>query len=64
MLTLYYHKNMMEGDEHVEGGVYSEAYKQFSTPDSLKKLLELKTPGTHFIGSEIKSKATEVVKKK
>ncbi len=63
VLTLYYQENMLQEDEHVEISVYSEAYKQFSTPDSLKELVELKTPGTHFIGSNIKSKDTEVVEK-
>jgi hypothetical protein len=61
VLTLYYHKNFMEEDEHVEVSVYEEAYKLFSTPDSLKVLKALETPETHFIGSEIKSKDIESV---
>ena len=56
MLTLYYHKNFMEEDEHVEIERYPEVYEAVSTPDSLLELVELATPETHFIGSEIKSK--------
>ncbi|GAA4326845.1 hypothetical protein GCM10023164_29060 [Christiangramia aestuarii] len=63
VLTLYYHKNFIEEDQHVEVSVYEDAYKLFSTPDSLKVLKALETPGTHFIGSEIKSKDIEVVEK-
>lgn len=63
VLTLYYHKNFMEEDEHVEVDIYEDVYKLFSTPDSLKKLVPLKTPGTHFIGSDIKSSDTEIVEK-
>ncbi|MCB7480461.1 alpha/beta hydrolase [Christiangramia sediminis] len=63
VLTLYYHKNFLEEDQHVEVSVYRDAYTLFSTPDSLKVLKALKTPGTHFIGSDIKSRDTEVVQK-
>ena len=63
VLTLYYHKNFLEEDQHVEVSVYEDAYKLLATPDSLKVLKALKTPGTHFIGSAIKSKDTEVVEK-
>ncbi len=63
VLTLYYHKNFIEEDQHVEVSVYEDAHKLFSTPDSLKSLIPLKTPGTHFIGSEIKSKDTQIVEK-
>lgn len=63
VLTLYYHKNFIEEDQHVEVSVYEDAYKLFSTPDSLKILKSLDTPGTHFIGSNIKSKDTESVEK-
>jgi len=63
VLTLYYHKNFIEEDQHVEVSVYEDAYKLFSTPDSLKALKPLRTPGTHFIGSKIKSMDTEIVEK-
>lgn len=63
VLTLYYHKNFLEEDQHVEVSVYKDAYTLFSTPDSLKVLKALKTPGTHFIGSDIKSKDTKTVEK-
>ena len=61
VLTLYYHKNLLEEDEHVEISAYEDAYKLFSTPDSLKSLIPLKNPGTHFIGSGIKSSDIESV---
>ncbi|QYA26247.1 alpha/beta hydrolase [Gramella sp. MT6] len=63
VLTLYYHKNFIEEDQHVEVSIYEDAHKLFSTPDSLKSLVPLKTPGTHFIGSDIKSKDTRIVEK-
>ncbi|MCM8571067.1 alpha/beta hydrolase [Gramella jeungdoensis] len=63
VLTLYYKKNIFQKDDHVEVGVYSEAHKLFSTPDSLNVLKALKTPGTHFIGSDIKSKDINIVEK-
>lgn len=62
--TLYYHKNFLKEDQHVEVSIYEEVHKLFSTPDSLKQLIALKTPGTHFIGSDIKSNDTEIVEKK
>ena len=55
VLTLYYHKNFMEEDGHVEIDRYPEVYEMLSTPDSLLELVELDKPGTHFIGSAIKS---------
>ena len=55
VLTLYYHKNFMEEDEHVEVDRYPEVYEMLSTPDSLLELVALDKPGTHFIGSAIKS---------
>ncbi|APG61355.1 alpha/beta hydrolase [Christiangramia salexigens] len=61
VLTLYYHENFLEEDQHVEVSVYPEIYKKLGTPDSLKVLRSLKTPGTHFIGSDIKSKDTQIV---
>ncbi len=63
VLTLYYHKNFLEEDQHVEVSVYEDAYKLFATPDRVKKLKPLETQGTHFIGSEIKSKDTKTVEK-
>ncbi|MFD1096163.1 alpha/beta hydrolase [Salegentibacter chungangensis] len=63
VLTLYYKQNFIQKDEHVEVSFYPEVHKQFATPDSLVELTALETPGTHFIGSNIKSKDTEVVEK-
>ena len=59
--TLFYYENMFEEDDHVEVEVYPEVHKLLSTPDPLKELVKLETPKTHFIGSAIKSKNTEVV---
>lgn len=61
VLTLYYQKSLIEEDEHVEISVYDDVYKFISTPDSLKVLKALEKPGTHFIGSGIKSKDTKSV---
>ncbi len=55
VLTLYYHKNFMEEDEHVAIERYPEVYEALATPDSLLALIALDKPGTHFIGSDIKS---------
>ncbi len=56
VLTLYYHKNFLEEDERVAIERYPEVHEAFSTPNSLLQLLALDKPGTHFIGSAIKSK--------
>lgn len=61
VITLFYSKNFMEEDEHVEVDDYPEMHAAFSTPPSLKKLVALDTPGTHYIGSNIKSDNTNVV---
>ncbi|MCM4158029.1 hypothetical protein [Gramella sp. AN32] len=63
VLTLFYRKNFMEKDGHVEVSVYEDAYAFFSTPDSLKVLKPLPNPGTHFIGSDIKSRDVESVER-
>ncbi len=63
VLTLYFHENTINEDEHVEVSVYPEIHEKFTTPDSLIVLKSLDTPGTHFIGSDIKSKDTEVVER-
>lgn len=61
MLTLYYYKNFLKEDEHVEVEVYDDVYEELGTPEHLRKLVPLETPKTHFIGSSIKSQDTEVV---
>ncbi|WP_372920384.1 alpha/beta hydrolase [Salegentibacter sp.] len=55
ILTLYYKENYFEKDAHVEVSLFPEVHEAFSTADSLKKLVALSTPKTHFIGSDIKS---------
>lgn len=54
--TLYYHKNMLEEDERVEVNEIPRVHKQLATPEALQDTVELNTPGTHFIGSDNKSK--------
>lgn len=56
VLTMYYHENFIEEDEHVEVSIYDRVYEQFSTPDSWLELKPLDKPGTHFVGSDLKSK--------
>ncbi|WP_081211773.1 alpha/beta hydrolase [Salegentibacter sediminis] len=63
VLTLYYKENYFQKDNHVEVSSYPEVHEAFSTVDSLKKLVALSTPETHFIGSDIKSKDTKSVEK-
>jgi pimeloyl-ACP methyl ester carboxylesterase len=63
VLTMYYHENFLEEDEHVEVSVYEEMYQNFSTPDSLLRLVPLAEPKTHFIGSDIKSEDYETAQK-
>jgi pimeloyl-ACP methyl ester carboxylesterase len=54
-LTVYYHKNEFAEDEHVELDAYPGAHAAFATPAEKKRLVALPTPGTHFVGSAIKS---------
>lgn len=54
--TLYYHKNMFEEDERVEVNQIPRVHKQLATPGAMQETVALDTPGTHFIGSDIKSK--------
>ncbi|MFV8226847.1 alpha/beta hydrolase [Christiangramia aquimixticola] len=63
VLTLYYHKNFMEEDEHVEVDIYEDSHALLGTPKELVALKPLDTPGTHFIGSDIKSKDINIVEK-
>lgn len=61
VLTLYYHKNFIQEDEHVEVDIYENIHKLLNTPDSMVVLKPLATPETHFVGSDIKSKDTKIV---
>lgn len=56
VLTVYYHKSFWEEDDRVEIDVYPWVHQMLGTPDSLHALVALSEPGTHFIGSSIKSK--------
>lgn len=53
--TLYYHKNMFEEDERVEVNEIPRVHEQLGTPAARREMIALDTPGTHFIGSAIKS---------
>ncbi len=55
VLTLYYYDDLLHKDRRVDIERYPEVHEQLGTPDSLQKLVSLSTPGTHFIGSSIKS---------
>ncbi|MGB7843802.1 MAG: alpha/beta hydrolase, partial [Salinimicrobium sp.] len=61
VLTLFYYKNFLEEDKHVEVEEYPEVYEQLSTPEEFKKLVRLEEPKSHFMGSDIKSENTGVV---
>ena len=56
VLTLFYHKNALNEDEHVEIDRYPEIHEQFATPGGQVRLDSLATPETHFVASDIKSK--------
>jgi hypothetical protein len=56
VITLYYYENIFQKDGHVDVDVYPDVHELFSTPDSLKPLIELSTPKTHFLGSDLMSK--------
>lgn len=61
VLTLFYYENFLEEDDHVEVEVYPGVHALLATPDSLKSLVRLVKPESHFLGSDIKSENTEVV---
>ncbi|MGM0932331.1 MAG: alpha/beta hydrolase [Bacteroidota bacterium] len=63
VLTLYYKEDYFQKDAHVEVSYYPKVHEAFATADSLKKLVALSTPKTHFIGSDIKSKDIKSVEK-
>ena len=54
--TLFYYKDAFNQDEHVEIDRYPEVHQLLATPPAQVRLESLPTPGTHFIGSDIKSK--------
>ncbi|CAH1001739.1 hypothetical protein LEM8419_02645 [Neolewinella maritima] len=56
VLILYYHKNALNEDEHVEIDRYPELHELLATPPDQVRLQPLPTPETHFVGSDIKSK--------
>ncbi len=55
VITLYYYENIFQKDGHVDVDVYPDVHQLFSTPDSLKTLVQLSTPKTHFLGSDLMS---------
>ncbi|MDT0647528.1 alpha/beta hydrolase [Zunongwangia sp. F260] len=63
VLTLYYYENFLEEDEHVEVEVFPAVHSMISTPEDQKELVQLETPKTHFMGSNLKSRNTDAVLK-
>ena len=58
VLTLYYHKDEFNEDQHVELDAYPDAHALFAGSQGQGRVVlqALPDPETHFIGSEIKSK--------
>ncbi|WP_420459630.1 alpha/beta hydrolase [Neolewinella sp.] len=56
VLTLFYYRDAFDQDEHVEIDRYPEIHRLLATPQDQVRLDSLPTPGTHFVGSDIKSK--------
>lgn len=61
VLNVCYYKNENEQDEVVDVQAIRDMHHKLGTPDSLKRLVELSTPGDHVIGSAIKSKDVQRV---
>ena len=62
-LLLYYYKSDTEQDPVVKVSAMKRMYKQISTPDSLKREQAIPGAGDHVIGSYVKSKDLESVRK-
>ena len=63
LLLLYYYKSDVEQDPVVKVSAMKRMYKQVSTPDSLKREQAIPNAGDHVMGSYIKSKDLESVRK-
>lgn len=62
VLNVYYYKNEDEQDGVVDVQAIRNMHLKLGTPASLKRIVQLPTPGDHVIGSSIKSKDVESVK--
>ena len=62
-LLLYYFKDNDHQDDVVKVTAMKRMFLQLGTPDSLKREIALPTTGNHVLGSPIKSKDIESVKK-
>ena len=61
VLMLYYYRDEDHQDEVVKVSAMKRMYRQFGTPDSLKREKAIPAAGDHVIGSHIKSKDLETV---
>lgn len=55
VLTLYYYENYLEKDWRVDVDMFPVVHRHLGTSDNRHRLVALEEPGTHFIGSSIKS---------
>src|SRR5204863_1563985 len=62
-LMLYYFKDKDHQDPVVKVSAMKRMFLQLGTPDSLKKEVAISNAGNHVLGSPIKSKDVESVKK-
>jgi len=60
-LTLYYFKDQQHQDDVIDVSVIPPMHGALGTPDSLKEIRALPSPGDHVIASDIKSDNWEVV---
>jgi hypothetical protein len=62
-LMLYYYKDDVHQDSTVKVSAMKEMFSQLGTPSDLKRSLAMPAAGDHVIGSYIKSKDVEGVKR-
>lgn len=63
VLMLYYYKDAIHQDSTVKVSAMLEMFNQLGTPNDLKRSLAMPATGDHVIGSYIKSKDVEGVKR-
>lgn len=63
VLMLYYYKDEVHQDSTVKVSAMKEMFSELGTPSDLKRSLAMPATGDHVIGSYIKSKDVEGVKK-
>lgn len=60
-LMLYYYKDRKHQDQVVKVSAMKRMFQQLSTPDSLKRSVDVPNAGDHVIGSYVKSKDLKTV---